>query len=167
MGRKTAVRKTVARKKAGKPVKLINSREEEFLAGCRIGIVASIVKALSPHFGAYAIYNLDDKDILIVATRATALPAPTERVFQWPRLRAELDRIGVQSLSDLQSRLVGDDRTIGPLLNSLPVAPNSDYFPFVDLNAPRLRFMLAGDGVDDTRAVPRTGAACSGSRSPR
>jgi spermidine synthase len=108
-----------------------------------IGIVASIVKALSPHFGAYAIYNLNDQDVLIVATRAAALPAPTERVFQWPRMRAELDRIGVQSLSDLQSRLVGDDRTIGPLFNSLPVPANSDYFPFVDLNAPRLRFMSA------------------------
>jgi len=108
-----------------------------------IGIVASIVKALSPHFGAYAIYNLNDQDVLIVATRAAALPAPTARVFQWPRTRAELDRIGVQSLSDLQSRRIGDERTIGPLFSSLPVPTNSDFFPFVDLNAPRLRFTLA------------------------
>jgi predicted membrane-bound spermidine synthase len=106
-----------------------------------IGVVASVVKALSRHFGAYAIYNLNDLDILIVATRAAALPAPTERVFQWPQMRAELDRIGVQSLSDLQSRLIGDNRTIGPLFNTLPVPVNSDFFPFVDLNAPRLRFM--------------------------
>jgi hypothetical protein len=57
-------------------------------------------------------------------------------------MRAELDRIGVQSVSDLQSRLIGNERTIGPLFNSLPVPANSDFFPFVDLNAPRLRFML-------------------------
>ena len=106
-----------------------------------ISVVASVVKALSRNFGAYAIYNLDDSDILIVATRAVALPALTEQVFQWPRMRAELDRIGVQSLSDLKSRLIGDERTIGPLFNSLPVPVNSDFFPFVDLNAPRLRFM--------------------------
>jgi spermidine synthase len=106
-----------------------------------IGVVASIVKALSHHFGKYAIYNLNDSDILIVATRAAALPAPTEQVFQWPRMRAELDRIGVRSLSDLQLRLIGDDRTIGPMFNALPVPANSDFFPFVDLNAPRLRFM--------------------------
>ena len=112
-----------------------------------IGIVASVVKALSRHFGAYAIYNLNDLDILIVATRAAALPAPTGRVFQWPQMRAELDRIGVQSLNDLQSRLIGDDRTLGPLFNTLPVPVNSDFFPFVDLNAPRLRFMLA-DAVE-------------------
>jgi spermidine synthase len=115
-----------------------------------IGVVASVVKALSRHFGAYAIYNLNDSDILIVATRAAALPAPTERVFQWPQMRAELDRIGVQSLSDLQSRLIGDDRTIGPLFNALPVPMNSDFFPFVDLNAPRLRFIS-----DNALELPR------------
>jgi spermidine synthase len=108
-----------------------------------IGVVASIVKALSRHFGAYAIYNLNDLDVLIVATRAAALPAPTEQVFQWPQMRVELERIGVQSLSDLQSRLIGDNRTLGPLFTALPVPVNSDFFPFVDLNAPRLRFMLA------------------------
>ena len=105
-------------------------------------VVASVVKALSRHFGAYAIYNMNDVDILIVAARGAALPAPSARVFQWPQMRAELDRIGVQSTSDLQARLIGTERTIGPLFNSLPVPANSDYFPFVDLNAPRLRFML-------------------------
>ncbi len=65
-------------------------------------------------------------------------------------MRAELDRIGVQSLGDLQSRLIGSDRTIGPLFNSLPVPANSDFFPFVDLNAPRLRFML-GNAFELTR----------------
>ena len=106
-----------------------------------ISIVASIVKALSHNFGAYAIYNLDDSNILIVATRAPTLPAPTEQIFRWPGMRAELDRIGVQSLSDLKSRLIGDEQTIGPLFNSVPAPVNSDFFPFVDLNAARLRYM--------------------------
>jgi len=38
-----------------------------------LGVVASVIKALAPHFGAYAIYNTDDLDILIIATRAAAL----------------------------------------------------------------------------------------------
>jgi spermidine synthase len=107
-----------------------------------ISVVSSVIKALSRHFNKYAIYNLDDSDILIVATRAAALPAPTDRIFQWPQMRAELDRIGVQSLGDLKSRLIGDDRTLGPLFETLPVPVNSDFFPFVDLNAPRQRFMM-------------------------
>jgi spermidine synthase len=106
-----------------------------------IDVVASIIKALSRHFGAYAVYNLNDTDILIVATRAPAFAVPSEQFLQWPQMRVELDRIGVQSLADLRSRLIGDDRIIGPMFNTMPVPANSDFFPFVDLNAPRLRFM--------------------------
>jgi len=108
-----------------------------------IGVVASILKALSRHFGAYAIYTLNESDMLIVATPAAALSPPSERFLEWPMMRAELDRIGVQSLADLQMRLIGDNRTLGPLFREVPVPANSDFFPFVDLNAPRLRFMGA------------------------
>ncbi|MGA2342325.1 MAG: spermidine synthase [Steroidobacteraceae bacterium] len=106
-----------------------------------IGILASVIKALAPHFGAYALYNVDDLDVLIIATRAPDLRTPDERLIQSPELRAELARIGVQSVADFESRKIGDSRTIGPLLASLPVPPNSDFHPFVDLNAPRLRYL--------------------------
>jgi len=106
-----------------------------------ISVVASVTKALSRHFGSYALYNLNDIDILIVASRATALPAPTAQPFEWPRMRAELERVGVQSVADLQSRLIGDDRLLEPLFRTVPAPANSDFFPFVDLNAPRMRFM--------------------------
>jgi len=108
-----------------------------------LGVIASIIKALAPHFGAYAFYNTNDSDILIVATRAPALPIPDDRIFQSPQLRAELDRIGIQGIADIRLRKIGDNRTIGPLLQQIKTPPNSDFFPFVDLNAPRLRFMSA------------------------
>jgi hypothetical protein len=108
-----------------------------------LGVVSSILKALALHFRTYAIYNSNDSDILIIATRGAALPIPDERVFQAPQLRAELDRIGIQGIADLRLRKIGDNRTIGPLLQQTAVPPNSDFFPFVDLNAPRLRFMGA------------------------
>jgi spermidine synthase len=44
-------------------------------------------------------------------------------------------------VADIELRKIGDNLTIGPWLQSLPVPPNSDFFPFVDLNAPRLRYM--------------------------
>ena len=108
-----------------------------------IGVLASVMKALAPHFGAYALYNTDDLDILIVATRGAALREPDDRLLQSPQLRAELARIGVQSVADIQLRKIGDNRTIGPLLQTIAVPPNSDFFPYVDLNAPRLRYMRA------------------------
>jgi len=106
-----------------------------------LGVVASVIKALAPHFGAYAIYNTDDLDILIIATRAAALRPGDDRLLQSQELRIELNRVGVQSVADIQSRKIGDNLTIGPLLQTLAVPANSDFYPFVDLNAPRLRYM--------------------------
>jgi spermidine synthase len=108
-----------------------------------VGVVASVIKALAPHFGAYAIYNSNDTDILIIATRGTKLPSPNDRIFQSSLLRTELNRVGVQGIADIRLRKIGDNVTIGPLLQSMSAPPNSDFFPFVDLNAPRLRFMGA------------------------
>ena len=95
-----------------------------------LGVVASVIKALAPHFGAYALYNTDDVDILIIATRGTALPAPDDRLLESPQLRAELARVGVQSVADIQTRKIGDNLTIGPLLQTMTVPPNSDFFPY-------------------------------------
>lgn len=106
-----------------------------------LGIVASVIKALAPHFGAYALYNVDDLDVLIVATRGPALRTPDDRLLQSPELRAELERVGVRSVADIQARKIGDNRTIGPAFQAMNVPPNSDFHPFVDLNAPRLRYL--------------------------
>jgi spermidine synthase len=108
-----------------------------------LDVVASVIKAMAPHFGAYAIYNSNDSDILIIATRGAKLPIPDARIFQAPLLQTELNRVGIQAIDDIRLRKIGDNLTIGPLLRSMAAPANSDFFPFVDLNAPRLRFMGA------------------------
>jgi spermidine synthase len=108
-----------------------------------LDVVASVMKALAPHFGAYALYNTDDFDMLIVATRGPTLPQSEDALLQSPELHVELERIGVQSVADIRSRKIGDSVTLGPLLQSIGVPANSDYYPFVDLNAPRLRYLGA------------------------
>ncbi len=105
-----------------------------------MSVISSVIKAMSPHFGAYALYNTDDINVLIVATPAATLPAPDGSVFQAPLLRAELERVGIASLADIEQRRIGDRRTLGPLFSAWPAPANSDFFPFVDLNAPRLRY---------------------------
>lgn len=106
-----------------------------------LGVLASIIKALSPHFGAYTLYNVDDLDLLIVATRADALRTPDESLLDFPGLRAELQRVGIQSTADFQSRKIGDNHTLDPLFAAVPGPANSDFYPFVDLHAPRSRFL--------------------------
>ncbi len=111
-----------------------------------INIVGSIMKALSRHFAAYQIYNVDNSNILIVATRSATLPTPSGEIFNWPEMRTELDRVGAQSVAHLESRLIGDSRIMNPLFSTLTVPANSDFFPFVDLNAPRLLFKRESAG---------------------
>ncbi len=79
--------------------------------------------------------------MLIIATRSPSLRLPDEQLLQSPRIRAELQRVGIRSVADFQSREIGDSRTIGPLLQALPDPANSDFFPYIDLNAPRLRYL--------------------------
>ena len=105
------------------------------------GIIASVIKALAPHFGAYAIYNVDDVDMLIIATRAESLRAPDETLVDSVLMRQELRRVGIQSVGDFKSREMGNHRTLGPLLQGMPAPANSDFHPFVDLHAPRARFL--------------------------
>jgi hypothetical protein len=106
-----------------------------------IGVLASIIKALAPHFGAYTLYNVDDLDVLIVATRGTAMGTPDEQSLRSALLRSELERVGIRSVADFQSRRLGDNRTLGPALEAVPVPANSDFYPFVDLHAPRSRYL--------------------------
>jgi spermidine synthase len=106
-----------------------------------IGILGSIIKALAPHFGTYTLYNVDDLDVLIVATRGTAPGIPDEGLLRSPLIRSELERVGIRSVADFQSRKIGDNRTLGPVLEALAVPANSDFYPFVDLQAPRSRYL--------------------------
>ena len=105
-----------------------------------ISVVASIVKALTPHFSDYAIYNTDDSNILIIAIPEGVLPRPNEAALKGA-LAAEMKIVGVESLADLELRRLGTKQSLGALFASYPVPANSDYFPFVDLNAPRFRFL--------------------------
>jgi hypothetical protein len=58
-------------------------------------------------------------------------------------MKEELARVGITSLGDLTARRIGDSSSLGRMLAAFPVPANSDYFPFVDLNAARLRYTEA------------------------
>ena len=105
-----------------------------------ISVVASIAKSLGPNFADYVIYNTDNSNILIVASADGPVPAPRAEVMQGA-LKDELHRVGVNSIGDIELRRIGSKRILDPLFNSYLVPRNSDYFPFVDLTAPKMRFL--------------------------
>jgi predicted membrane-bound spermidine synthase len=103
-------------------------------------LALSVLKGLTRHFADYAIYNTDNVNILIVAKRSGRLPEPSfDRVFAAP-LAAELARVGLRGPDDLLVRRTGSRAVLEALLADARVPVNSDYFPFLDLNAGIARF---------------------------
>jgi predicted membrane-bound spermidine synthase len=103
-------------------------------------LIASILKALDPHFSDYVVYGTNEADLLIVARRDGALPPLDERALAYPAMGKELRRVKVESIQDLEVRRLAGKRLIQALLTSYAVPANSDYFPFLDQNAARALF---------------------------
>jgi len=122
-----------------------------------VSLVASVLRALGDNFPDYAIYASTDNDLLIVAGDAATLARPLADVFGEPGLAKELRTVHLQNLADLQIRKLATRNTIHPLVQSYRVPANSDYYPYLDLNAARYRFLQqsAGDLVSlNSSSVP-------------
>lgn len=112
-------------------------------------LVASVFKALSREFSDYAAYTANNVDLVIVAKNGGTLPPLSAAVFQDSRLAAELARIQINSVADLELHRVGGKRALQPYFDIFPIAANSDFFPVLDLNAAKARFM----GASVTEAI--------------
>ncbi len=104
------------------------------------GLVLSVLAALHENFRSYEIYIVAGGDLLVVATNRAQMPAPDWSVFQQPDVQSDLCRslpLGAAALE--ASRLVGR-RELAPVLAGI-AQPNSDYYPVLDLEAERRRYL--------------------------
>jgi hypothetical protein len=85
----------------------------------------------------------DSMNVLIVARRGGKVADAGGELFAQPEARAQLARAGVVSIDDVRSRWIGDKALLDPYFRRSAAPVNSDYFPFVDHQAPRARFMQA------------------------
>ena len=104
-------------------------------------LAESILKALTENFGDYAIYATDNVDLLIVARKDGSLPEPDWEAMWRGGLRASLERIGIHELADVMIRKFADRSMVEPYLKLVSAPVNSDYYPFVDLNAGKARYI--------------------------
>ena len=103
-------------------------------------LLASVMRALGESFPHYAVYAPSDHDLLIVAS-GQPLPAAGAHIFAQPTLAQELRQVHVHVAGDLDARYLGSRATLEPLFESYGMPVNSDYYPVLDLNAARYRFM--------------------------
>lgn len=112
-----------------------------------VDLAASVIKALNRHFDDYAVYLTDDSNILIVAAKHGTVPPLDAGIFGIPAMAAELERVGIRSTQDFALRRLGTAQLLGAMTGVLGAPANSDYYPYVEINAPRVRFMK-GEAVE-------------------
>ena len=118
-------------------------------------LIFSVLKALTSHFSNFAIYFTDNSNMLIIARNGGAVGLPKEEIFDHINIQEDLASINLNNIHDIHARFIGNDETLLPLINNYNVVTNSDYFPILDLNAPRDRFMgQTGDSFNAIKRVP-------------
>jgi predicted membrane-bound spermidine synthase len=110
-------------------------------------LIASVISALADNFPDFAIYAATDSDILIVAGDREAFAKPLADIFAlMPGVAKELRTVHVQTIGDIEARRLGGRASLLPFFLSYNVPANSDYRPYLDLNAARYRFLQSGAG---------------------
>jgi spermidine synthase len=104
-------------------------------------LVASVLKAISGTYSDFVVYATNDGDIIIVAKNGGTIGDPDPRVLKIPELSTALERVRVKSLQDIEIRKIGDKKILDKLLQSYPIRANSDYYPVLDQNAARARYL--------------------------
>jgi len=126
----------------------------QWLQGYEIDMesVSSVMRALGAAFPSYVVYSTNGVDLLVVAWKDQATREPDAGVLDWPELKNDWRRVGVDSVQDLEARRIGGKEVLHPLFRSYPVPENSDYFPYLDDRAARARFLkLHADGLNVIR----------------
>jgi spermidine synthase len=103
-------------------------------------LLLSVMSALSQHFPTYSIFQISNRDIILVATTRAALPAPDWSIFQSQQLASDLKRVWPITPHTMETLRVADSRSLMPLVR-MAGNPNSDFYPVLDLNAERTRYM--------------------------
>ncbi|MFQ5549529.1 MAG: spermidine synthase [Woeseia sp.] len=103
-------------------------------------LAISILKAMAENFSDFVIYAVDDGNIILVASKNGRMGKPQWSVLLNSGIESELARVDVRTAADLDVRIIADRALLDAFLQQHPAPANSDYYPYVDLNAGRARF---------------------------
>ena len=104
-------------------------------------LVISVLKAISAHFSDFVIYGTNRADMMIIAKKNGSVPEPDYSVLEVPGIAEALRRVCVKGKQDIEIRKVGNKIFWGAFVEASSTLPNSDYYPILDQNAARTRFL--------------------------
>ena len=131
-------------------------------------LLSSMFRALVAHFPHYTVYKGGPGDVLVIASAERRPVVDAAALFAQPALAKLLGSSGVGTPAEVDARWRGDDGTVNALLAGFDAPVNSDYRPFVDVNAARARFVRSSaEGVFDVGPGPLAMLEMLGSAPPR
>ena len=106
-------------------------------------LVLSVLAAVHEHFGAYEIFVVGPRDVLIVATKGEQLAPADWSVTALPAIAADLARFVPLDPQTLESTRFLNRAALTPVFQ-LGLQPNSDFFPILDVGAEEARYLNHG-----------------------
>ncbi len=106
-----------------------------------IDLFVSVLKSLSSAFPYYSIYFTDSGNVVLIASLDKPVPAPDPSIFDSSDMSEHLSQIHINNIQDINFRFLGDQDLYNPYIKHYPVPVNSDYYPILDLRAPKYRFL--------------------------
>jgi spermidine synthase len=108
-----------------------------------IRLVISVLKAIASSYPDFVVYAATEGDMIIIARKNGVMSGPDYNVLAIPSIAEALKRINIEGMQDIDIRMIGDKKFLRELIESFPVRANSDYYPVLDQNAARTRFLRA------------------------
>jgi spermidine synthase len=103
-------------------------------------LLSSIFRALAAQFPHYVVYQAADRDLIVVASRVRPV-VDGALLFGNAQMAGRLQASGIPGAEAVDGRWRGDDVVASALMAAFPAPANSDFAPFVDVNAERARFI--------------------------
>ncbi len=107
-------------------------------------LLFSVLKALTMNFSDFVLYTPNNVDLLIAARKTGIINQPGIALFDDGEMQEELAEMGITNIQDIQTLFIANKHMLDPLIDKYSPASNSDYFPYLDLNATRARFKKQG-----------------------
>jgi spermidine synthase len=104
-------------------------------------LIFSVIKALNKHFTNFAIYSTDDINFILIAKNGSPIKQAKEDIFYHSSVLTELKSININNVHDIHARYIGNNEMLSTLIKNSLITANSDFFPILDLYAPKARFL--------------------------
>ena len=103
-------------------------------------LLGSVLAALGENFSDYEVYEANTGDIVVIAVAEGRVPSPSPLPEKEAAFIQQLNRVGIRRPEEVTVRSAGTKKTIAPLFAALAAPANSDFRPYVQLEATRARF---------------------------